>query len=139
MAYICHVHFSIAKEKAYKCGMGEYFDLCQKTAARVASLGGVQSDQLLILQAIILANSDTGSEQITVQKEIQDNLLSLLTNYTLSTSSTPSPSTSLVVVQNLLLLLPSIKEADIKMRSIWKELANQIDPNNKLLLEMICQ
>ena len=132
-------NFSIAKEKAYECGMGEYFDLCQKTAARVASLGGVQSDQLLILQAIILANSDTGSEQITVQKEIQDNLLSLLTNYTLSTSSSPSPSTSLVVVQNLLLLLPSIKEADMKMRSIWKELANQIDPNNKLLLEMICQ
>ena len=132
-------NFSIAKEKAHECGMGEYFDLCQKTAARVAKLGGIQPDQLLILEAIVLANSDSSSEDMSIQKEIQDNLLSLLTNYTISLSSSSTPISSLVVVQNFLLLLPSIKEADIKMKSLWKELANQIDPNNKLLLEMISQ
>ena len=130
-------NFALSKEKAHECGMGEYFDLCRKTASRITALGGLHSDQLLILEAIILANSDCGAEQRTEQKDIGDNLLSLLTNYTVSLSSSPSTS-SLLCVQNLLLLLPTIKEADMKMRSLWKELASQIDPNNKLLIEMIC-
>ena len=111
--------------------MEEYFDACQKAKDRVSAIGGINSEQLLILQALILANSDDGLDH----KQHKDNLLSLLTSH--SISSSPSPQSSILYMQNLLLILPCIKEANMVMMGIWKELKGQIDPSNKLLVDMI--
>ena len=129
-------NFSLNKSKAVECGMEEFFDLCQKARKRVDSFGGINPEQLLILQALILINSDNDIEQKKEHKELKDNLLSLLTKYSLSLSPS-SPTSAMLHVQNLLLLLPCIKGSNIVMDGMWKELKGQIDPNNKLLIEMI--
>ena len=129
-------NFSLNKSKAVECGMEEFFELCQKARKRVNNFGGINPEELLILQALILINSDDDIEQKKEHKELKDTLLSLLTKYSLSLSPS-SPTSAMLHVQHLLLLLPCIKEANIVMDGMWKELKGQIDPNNKLLIEMI--
>jgi len=128
-------NFAVNRTKAGECGMEEYFDACQKAKDRVSAVGGVNAEQLLILQALILVNSDDGFENTVEHKQHKDNILSLLTSHSLSSS--PSPQSSILYIQNLLLILPCIKEANMIMMGIWKELKGQIDPSNKLLVDMI--
>jgi len=129
-------NFSINRAKAVECGLEEYFDSCQKAKDRVSGIGGINTDQVLILQALILANSDDGCDQRKEHQQQKDNLLSLLTSHAMSLSS-PSQKSSVLQVQNMLLFLPCIREANIAFSGIWKELEGQIDPSNKLLVDMI--
>ena len=131
-------NFFLTKAKAAECGMEGYYNLCLKAANRVSSLGGLHSDELLILQALILVNADSSIQQNKQNEELKNALLSLLSKHAL-TLSTSSPSSSILRVQNLLLLLPCIREAVVAMEGMWKELEGQIDPSNKLLIEMICR
>ena len=131
-------NFSLAKSKAIECGMEDYFDLVLKAANRVSSLGGMHSEEILILQALILVNADNNLGVNKQHEELKDTLLSLLTKKSLALSPS-SPSSAVLHVQNLLLLLPCIKEANMVMQEMWKELERQIDPSNKLLIEMICR
>ena len=118
--------------------MEDYFELCERATKRISSLGGLHSEEALILQAIILVNSSDNVWQKKEQNELKDNLLSILTKKAFDLSTPTSPSTSSILrVQNLLLMLPCIKEANMVMDGMWAELRGQIDASNKLLIEMI--
>ena len=131
-------NFFLGKAKSIECGMKDYYDLCMKASNRVSSLGGIQPEELMILQALILVNADSSIQQNKENEELKDTLLSLLTKHAV-TLSTSSPNSSILHVQNLLLLLPCIREAVVAMEGMWKEIEGQIDPSNKLLIEMVCR
>ena len=129
-------NFILSKEKAVECGMKEFFDSCQNIARSINSMGGIHEEELLILKALMLVNSNNIIEQSDGQKELKDNLLSLLTICSASLSGS-SADFSMLHTQNLLLLLPRISKTDVIMRGMFKELNEQIDPRNYFLIEMI--
>ena len=130
-------NFSISKKQAVECGMDEFFEICRKARKRIASFGGINPEELLILQALTLVNSDDYIEKKKEHTELKDNLLSLLTKQSLSSDTISSPTCAILHVQNILLLLTCIKEANMAMDGMWKEQKCEIDPSNKLLIEMI--
>ena len=131
-------NFSLSKAKAIDCGMEDYFSLCEKVTNRISGFGGIHSQELLILQGIILVNAADDIWKKKEQNALKDKLLVLLNKRALNSSTPSSPSISAIIhVQNLLLILPSIKEAVMAMNGMWDELRGQIDPSNKLLIEMI--
>ena len=131
-------NFPLSKAKAIECGMEDYFSLCEKVTNRISGFGGIHSEELLILQGIILVNAADDIWKKKEQNALKDKLLALLNKRALNSSSPSSPPLSAVLhVQNCLLILPSIKEAVMVMNGMWDELKGQIDPSNKLLIEMI--
>lgn len=130
-------NFLLTRAKAIECGMEDYFVLCQKVVKRISGFGGIHSEELLILQALILVNAGEEIWKNKQQNEFKDSLLLLLNKRALSSSPNSSHLSHILHVQNLLLILPIIKEANLVMDGMLAELNGQIDPSNKLLIEMI--
>ena len=122
--------------KARECGMDAFFKLCQVIMKKITDFGGISFDEFLILRALLWVNVNVDIQKKDAHRKLKDNLLSLLTQHVamLRPSSGIGP---MLIMQKLLLLLPSLREANIILRKMWKEIKGEINLKNKLLIELI--
>eukprot|EP00094_Tigriopus_californicus_P001047 TCALIF_01014-PA protein Name:"Similar to ESRRG Estrogen-related receptor gamma (Pongo abelii)" AED:0.25 eAED:0.25 QI:0/0.77/0.6/1/0.66/0.7/10/1172/536 len=119
--------FALTEAQANNCGLQDFFHHCSRTIERLERLG-MRKEEFLILKAIVICNCDVR------QWRLRDNLLSALYDcVAVIRSGNPA-----IHVQNILLLLPSIRQADGLVRQFWgKVQASGKLQLNKLLVEML--
>ncbi|XP_059088028.1 steroid hormone receptor ERR1-like isoform X2 [Tigriopus californicus] len=125
--------FALTEAQANNCGLQDFFHHCSRTIERLERLG-MRKEEFLILKAIVICNCDVRVEEQSALWRLRDNLLSALYDcVAVIRSGNPA-----IHVQNILLLLPSIRQADGLVRQFWgKVQASGKLQLNKLLVEML--
>jgi len=95
---------------------------------------GITREEFLILKALVLANSDCQLEENSAIGKLRENLLSSLNDAVHFIRSGDAN----LHLQSLLLLLPSLRDADSVLRLFWRQVRQDGQvPMNKLLVEML--
>jgi len=127
--------FSLDEVEAANCGMLEFFEKCMIIVERLEQLG-ITREEFLILKALVLANSNS-----RVEDPSETSLLPL--NETILTSLQDAVNfircgDANFHVHRLLLVLPSLRDADMALRTFWSRVRQEGQvPMNKLLIEML--
>merc|ERR1719290_742855 len=88
----------------------------------------------LILQALVIANSDCQLEEFSGVGQLRENLLSSLQDAVFFIRCGDAN----LHLQSLLLVLPSLRDADTVLRAFWSQIKQEGQvPMNKLLIEML--
>lgn len=126
--------FSLTEAEARECGLWEFFNHCMLAKERLERQG-IKREEYLILKAVIIANCDVRNvEEQAALWRLRESLLSSLYDC-VAVIRSGSPSTH---VQNMLLALPSIRQADSMVKTFWKGVAREGRLTlNKLLVEML--
>ncbi|XP_040565089.1 steroid hormone receptor ERR2 isoform X4 [Lepeophtheirus salmonis] len=126
-------NFSLDESQARLCGLSEFFFQCLRILERVEHFG-LRKEEYIIMKAIIIANCDIQLENYSSLLKLKNNLLSALYDTTaILRSGNPS-----INVQNTLLLLPSIRQADILIHQFWDLIRTEGKISlNRLLVEML--
>jgi len=108
--------FSLDEVEAANCGMLEFFEKCMIIVERLEQLG-ITREEFLILKALVLANSNS-----RVEDPSETSLLPL--NETILTSLQDAVNfircgDANFHVHRLLLVLPSLRDADMALRTFW--------------------
>eukprot|EP00096_Caligus_rogercresseyi_P015439 TRINITY_DN7877_c0_g1_i2.p1 TRINITY_DN7877_c0_g1~~TRINITY_DN7877_c0_g1_i2.p1 ORF type:complete len:412 (+),score=75.75 TRINITY_DN7877_c0_g1_i2:151-1386(+) len=126
-------NFSLDESQAQLCGLTEFFLQCKRVLERIELLE-LRNEEFILLKAIIIANCDIQLENYSTVTRLRNNLLSALHDTT-SVLRSGNPG---INVQNVLLLLPGIRQADILIHHFWDSVRNEGGiPLNRLLLEML--
>lgn len=123
----------ISEAIAAECGLKDFYNHCSKIVERCDRVG-IRREEFLILKAIIICNCDVRVDEQGTLKKLRDSLLaSLYDCVAVIRSGNPT-----VHVQNLLLVLPSIRQADSMIRLFWQRVREDGKVSmNKLLVEML--
>lgn len=125
--------FSLSEMKASDCGLELFYQKCMLIVERLERLG-VTREEFLIMKGLVLANSDCQLEDFDPVKQLRDSLLSSLFDC-MAVIRSGNPSLHL---QSLLLVLPSLREADAVLRNFWSGVHKAgLVHMNKLLIEML--
>lgn len=124
---------ALSEKMAVEVGLADFYEQCSLIVDRSDRLG-LRKEECILLKAIIVSNCDVRFDEVVTLRRLRDDLLASLHDcVAVIRSGNPT-----IHVQNLLLLLPSIRQADIKMRQFWRTVHKQGDvPLKKLLLEML--
>lgn len=126
-------NFSLSEMKASECGLELFYQKCMLIVERLERLG-VTREEFLIMKGLVLANSDCQFEDFSPVKQLRDSLLSSLFDC-MAVLRSGEPSLHL---QSLLLVLPSLREADGVLRNFWSGVHKAgLVHMNKLLIEML--
>jgi estrogen-related receptor ERR len=125
--------FALTEAMALQIDLEEFYNHCVNILDRSDRLG-LRREEYLILKAILVSNCDVQIEEATALRKLRDNLLASLHD---CVAVIRSGNTS-VHVQNLLLLLPSIRQADAMIRWFWLKIRQERKiPLKKLMVEML--
>ncbi|XP_022197677.1 steroid hormone receptor ERR2 isoform X2 [Nilaparvata lugens] len=126
-------NFSLDERQAKDCGAYEVYQVCVQIIERLERLS-IAKEEYFLLKALVLANSDVRLDDFSSLKKFRDSILSALTDCV--TFIRPNTSTS--HMQNLLLCLPALRQANQTVRRFWVGVHR--DGNilmNKLFVEML--
>jgi len=125
--------FSLNEEEANECGLESFFEKCMLIVERMEGLG-ITREEFLILKALVIANSDCQLEEFSAVGQLRENLLSSLQDAVHFIRC----GNANLHLQSLLLILPSLRDADSVLRAFWSRVRQDGQvPMNKLLIEML--
>ncbi|KAG8234091.1 hypothetical protein J437_LFUL014620 [Ladona fulva] len=125
--------FHLDEKQAKECGVVDLYEHCIQIVERLERLGVVK-EEYFILKALVLANSDVKVDEFSSLKKLRDNIMSALS----SCVAVIRPTTSAYHLQQLLLCLPSLRQADQVLRRFWTDVRREGKvPMNKLFVEML--
>ena len=117
---------------AHECGLSPFYEQCCLILDRADRLG-LRKEECILLKAIIVTNCDVQVEESLALRKLRDDLLASLHDCAaVIRSGNPT-----MHVQNLLLLLPSIRQADCLMKQFWNNARSDGFKLRKLLVEML--
>lgn len=122
------------EQTAKHCGLLDYFNQCMMIVNNYARLD-IHKEEFVLIKAILLSNGEISTmDQDSAQSlsQLRDNLLASLSDCVAVTR----PGTSIVDIQKLLLLLPSVRQADAQMKAYLARL-NHHDNQDKLGVNII--
>jgi len=94
----------------------------------------VTKEEFLILKALVIANSDCPLEEFASIERVREGILSSLHDAVFFIRC----GDAALHLQNLLLVLPSLRDADTVLRMFWSQVKQEGRvPMNKLLVEML--
>ncbi|XP_065359957.1 steroid hormone receptor ERR2 [Calliphora vicina] len=118
---------------AKECGYTEFYYHCLQVAQRLERIS-VRREEYYLLKALILTNCDINLDDQSSLRAFRDSILNSLNDvvYLLRHSSAVSHQ------QQLLLLLPALRQADSILRSFWRSVkAKGLVTLKKLFAEML--
>jgi len=125
--------FSLNETEASDCGLEHFYEKCMLIVERLERLG-ITREEFLILKALVIANSDCRLEELSTISRLREHLLTSLydaVNYIRCGDAN-------LHLQSLLLILPSLRDADTVLRTFWSQIKQEGQvPMNKLLIEML--
>jgi len=125
--------FSLSHSDCAKCGLEQFFDKCMLIVERLERLG-VTREEFLILKALVIANSDCPVEECASIERVRERILGSLYDAVFCIRCGDAN----LHLQNLLLVLPSLRDADTVLREFWSLIKQEGRvPMNKLLIEML--
>jgi len=125
--------FSLNEPEASECGLEHFFEKCMLIVERMERLG-ITREEFLILKALVIANSDCQLEEFSAIGRLRENLLSSLHDAVYFIRCGDAN----LHLQSLLLILPSLRDADTVLRNFWSQIKQDGQvPMNKLLIEML--
>jgi len=125
--------FSLTEVEATECGLEIFFEKCMLIVERLERLG-ITREEFLILKALVIANSDCQLEEFAGVGQLRENLLSSLHDAVFFIRCGDAN----LHLQSLLLVLPSLRDADTVLRAFWSQIKQEGQvPMNKLLIEML--
>jgi len=125
--------FSLNEVEATDCGLEIFFEKCMLIVERLERLG-ITREEFLILKALVIANSDCQLEEFAGVGQLRENLLSSLHDAVFFIRCGDAN----LHLQSLLLVLPSLRDADTVLRAFWSHIKQEGQvPMNKLLIEML--
>jgi len=125
--------FSLNEVEASECGLEHFFEKCMLIVERMERLG-ITREEFLILKALVIANSDCQLEEFSAIGRLRENLLSSLHDAVCFIRCGDAN----LHLQSLLLILPSLRDADTVLRTFWSHIKQEGQvPMNKLLIEML--
>ncbi|XP_060536605.1 steroid hormone receptor ERR2 isoform X2 [Cylas formicarius] len=125
--------FTLDEKQSKDCGALELYQTCFHIVERLEGLAMLKEEYYL-LKALVLTNSDVKLDEYQSLKKFKDAILSALSDAV----GILRPSTVFNQIQQLLLCLPSLRQADHIVRRFWTNVHQQdLVPMNKLFLEML--
>lgn len=125
--------FTLDEKQSREFGGLELYQTCCHVVERLDSIS-ILKEEYFLLKALILSNSDVRSEHFPSLKKFRDGILTALSD----TIYILRPSGGFSQVQQLLLCLPALRQADAVVRRFWADVHQQDSvPMNKLFLEML--
>jgi len=125
--------FSLSQADCSRCGLDQFFDKCMLIVERLERLS-VTKEEFLILKALVIANSDCPLEEFGSIERVREGILSSLHDAVFFIRC----GDAALHLQNLLLVLPSLRDADTVLRMFWSQVKQEGRvPMNKLLVEML--
>lgn len=126
--------YSLTASMAVECGLSDFYEQCCLILERSDRLG-LRKEECIILKAIVVSNSDIVQvEEPVALRKLRDDLLASLHDCVAVIRS----GNAALHVQNLLLLLPSIRQADLVMKQFWQAIRQEGSIKlRKLLVEML--
>ncbi|XP_046402554.1 steroid hormone receptor ERR1-like isoform X1 [Ischnura elegans] len=125
--------FHLDGKQAKECGVLDLYEHCIQIVERLERLGVVK-EEYFIMKALVLANSDVKVDEFASLKKLRDSIMSALSDCV----AVIRPSTSTYHLQQLLLCLPSLRQADQVLRRFWTDVRREGKvPMNKLFVEML--
>jgi len=125
--------FSLTELEATECGLEIFFEKCMLIVERLDRLG-ITREEFLILKALVIANSDCQLEEFSCVGQLRENILSSLQDAVIFIRCGDAH----LHLQSLLLVLPSLRDADTVLRAFWSQVKQDGQvPMNKLLIEML--
>lgn len=110
-----------------------FFEQCIQIVERIQRLG-LTREEYYVLKALILANSDARSDEPQALYRFRDSILNSLSDCVAAVR----PGQALRATQNMLLVLPSLRQADGIVRRFWSSVYRTGKvPMNKLFEEML--
>lgn len=125
--------FILDERQARECGAFEIHALSIHIVDKLSKLS-IAKEEYLLLKALVLANSDIRLEDPSALKKFRDTILSALCDCVYIIR----PNTCINHIQNLLLCLPSLRQADQVIRRFWHGVNRDGKVMmNKLFIEML--
>lgn len=125
--------FALDEKQARECGALELYQICCHVVERLDGLS-ILKEEYFLLKALVLANSDVKLDEYQSLKKFRDSILCALS----VTIGILRPAGTLLHVQQLMLCMPALRQADQVVRKFWLEVHQQdLVPMNKLFLEML--
>ncbi|KAF5273107.1 hypothetical protein FQA39_LY07597 [Lamprigera yunnana] len=125
--------FTLDERQARECGATDLYLTCCHVVERLDSLS-ILKEEYFLLKALVLANSDVRLDEYNSLKKFRDSILVALTDAV----AILRPMGAFNQVQQLLLCMPALRQADHVIRRFWSDIHQQeLVPMNKLFLEML--
>uniref|UniRef100_A0AAR5QKP1 Estrogen-related receptor n=1 Tax=Dendroctonus ponderosae TaxID=77166 RepID=A0AAR5QKP1_DENPD len=127
------IDFTLDEKQSKDCGALELYQTCTHMVERLESLS-ILKEEYYLLKALVLTNSDVRLDEYQSLRNFRDSILTSLTD----AIGILRPNTMLQQIQQLLLCLPALRQADQVVRRFWSDIHTQnLVPMNKLFLEML--
>ncbi|KAF7262888.1 hypothetical protein GWI33_003929 [Rhynchophorus ferrugineus] len=127
------IDFTLDEKQSKDCGAIELYQTCTHVVERLESLS-ISKEEYYLLKALVLTNSDVKLDEYQSLKKFKDTILAALSD----AMRILRPSNVLTQIQQLLLCLPALRQADHVVRRFWSNVHTQeLVPMNKLFLEML--
>lgn len=125
--------FTMDEKQSKECGAYELYQTCCHAVERIDNLG-ILKEEYYLLKALVLANSDVRLEEYQSLSRFRDTILSGLAD----TIGILRPMAAFNQLQQLLLCMPALRQADQVVRRFWSNIhEHNLVPMNKLFLEML--
>lgn len=125
--------FTLDEKQSKDCGAIELYQVCCHVVQRLDSLS-ILKEEYYLLKALVLTNSDAKLDEQQPLKKFRDTLLTALSDAV----GILRPTGVINQVQQLLLCMPALRQADHVVRKFWSDVHQQdLVPMNKLFLEML--
>ncbi|KAL0131718.1 hypothetical protein PUN28_002934 [Cardiocondyla obscurior] len=125
--------FTLDERLARECHCMELYTHCMQMVERLQRLA-LSREEFYVLKALILANSDARSDEPLALCRFRDTILNSLSDCV----AVVRPGQALRATQNMLLVLPGLRQADAIVRRFWSGVYKTGKvPMNKLFEEML--
>ncbi|XP_072391867.1 steroid hormone receptor ERR2 isoform X1 [Diabrotica undecimpunctata] len=127
------IDFTLDEKTSRDCGSLELYQTCWHVVERLDRLS-ILKEEYYLLKALVLTNSDVKLDEYQSLKKFRDSILTALSD----TVGILRPTAVLNQVQQLLLCLPVLRQANFVIRRFWSDVHQRdLVPMNKLFLEML--
>ncbi|XP_017788639.1 PREDICTED: steroid hormone receptor ERR1 isoform X1 [Habropoda laboriosa] len=125
--------FTLDERLARECHCLDLYTHCIQIVERLQRLG-LTREEYYVLKALILANSDARSDEPQTLYRFRDSILNSLSDCVAAIR----PGQTLRAIQNMFLVLPSLRQVDGIVRKFWSSVYRTGKvPMNKLFVEML--
>ncbi|XP_077285084.1 estrogen-related receptor [Arctopsyche grandis] len=127
------IDLTLDENEAKEAGAHELYFHCVQVISRLERIS-VLKEEYYLLKALVLANSDIRLDEQSNLKKFKDSIITSLNDCL----NILRPYNSSNVLQQLLLILPALRQADHIVRKFWSGINQEGKvPMNKLFVEML--
>ncbi|XP_019880248.1 steroid hormone receptor ERR2 isoform X2 [Aethina tumida] len=125
--------FTLDEKQSRDCGAIDLYQTCCHVVERLDNLS-ILKEEYYLLKALVLTNTDVRLDEYTSLKKFRDSILTALSD----AIGILRPMGVINQIQQLLLCMPALRQADHVVRRFWSDVHSQdLVPMNKLFLEML--